>query len=29
MYGGIEDAAKDGKVMPTADIYTMKLYPSK
>jgi hypothetical protein len=30
MYGGIEDAHnKDGKVMPTGDIYTMKLYPSK
>ncbi len=29
MYGGIEDATKDSKIMPTGDIYTMKLYPSK
>jgi len=29
MLGGIEDGVKDQKIMPTNDIYSMKLYPSK
>lgn len=26
MYGGVEDAHKDTKVLPTGDIYSMKLH---
>jgi len=29
MLGGIEDGAKDHKIMPTNDIYSMKLYPKE
>jgi hypothetical protein len=27
MIGGIEDGSKDHKIMPTSDIWSMKLYP--